>query len=90
MRGGREDRRQEEQVGGLRLQDVRPRLDRFFVEAPGIGRRLRQSFTDDGFRKNFAIVRTLSRTARVPLAMLMDARDTACTSSPTRNGARTL
>ena len=61
---------------GLRPQDVSPRFDRLLFEAPRVGGCITSPFP--GSRKSFAIVRALSRTARVALVMLIVARETAC------------
>ena len=59
----------------LRAENVRPCLDRLCVEAPRIGFRL-YHLTIAGLRNSLAIVRTLSRTARVALFTVDVARDT--------------
>ena len=73
----RDERGQQREVERLRSEDLAPGLRRVHY------------FTASGV-KSFAAMRELSRIARVALAMLIDARETASTSSPTLNGSRTF
>src|SRR6185295_8743484 len=71
----RGERCEQRQVERLRPQDLPPAFDRRIHYFPASG------------SSCLATMRALSRMARVALAMLIEARDTASTSPPTRNGS---
>src|SRR5262245_20622942 len=71
----RDERREQRQIERLGAEDLSP------------GFRAAHYFVTSGGSSCLATIRDASRIARVALPMLIDARDTASTSPPTRNGS---